>query len=126
LSFFDIFNLVVNYLGWLETIASGNGRPSRVKHLQDNDYLYDEDYESSGEELSLYAGCEYVKTLFDGTISSPNYPKKYSPKEKCHWTILGMSKSTFCDFCQICDKIRLKTLLNPEIPPDCYTVLTFL
>ena len=27
----------------------------------------------------------------------------------------------FAIFCQIFEKIRLKTLLNPEIPPDCNT-----
>lgn len=60
-----------------------------MKHLQDNDYSYEEDYESSGDEPSVYEGCEYVKTLFDGTLSSPNWPKKYDAKEKCHWTILA-------------------------------------
>ena len=51
---------VVNYLGWLEMISSGNGRPSRTSHLQDIDYSYEGDYESSGDEehSSPYAGCE--------------------------------------------------------------------
>ena len=79
----------MNYLGWLETIASGNGRPSRVRHLQDNDYMYEEDYEGSAEESSPYEGCEYFLTEFAGEIVSPNWPKKYPSKKKCHWTILA-------------------------------------
>jgi len=31
----------------------------------------------------------------------------------------------FAIFCQMFERIRLKTLLNMEIPPDCYTFLTF-
>ena len=65
---------VVNYLGWLEMISSGNGRPSRTSHLQDIDYSYEGDYENSGDEehSSPYAGCEgriylihiYLEELF--------------------------------------------------------------
>ena len=32
----------------------------------------------------------------------------------------------FATFCQIFEKLRLKTILNPEIPPDCYFFDIFL
>ena len=74
-------------------IASGNGRPSRVQHLQDIDYSdepeYVDDYQPSGEDEddNIYAGCEFLRVQLEGDITSPNWPKKYPDKKKCHWTI---------------------------------------
>ena len=44
-----VYTKVVNYLGWLEMIATGRGRPSRVKHMQDDDYEMYDDYEASAD-----------------------------------------------------------------------------
>ena len=40
-----VYTKVVNYLGWLEMIATGKGRPSRTKHMQDYEYETSGDYE---------------------------------------------------------------------------------
>ena len=40
-----VYTKVVNYLGWLEMIATGKGRPSRTKHMQDYEYEASADYE---------------------------------------------------------------------------------
>ena len=59
-----VYTKVVNYLGWLEMIATGRGRPSRVKHMQDEDYEMYDDYEASADYN--YASDMQYDSVYNG------------------------------------------------------------
>ena len=71
----------------------------------------------------------HLKSYFDRSILWHVFNVNFLTYTFCHTVVtpalLRPGLLYFAFFCQIFEEKWLKTLLNPEIGPDCYTFLTF-